>query len=564
MKIKTKINLLTLIVASILVLGLIAGSYIIVLNGLFNIEEHEAIDNSERAENYIFYKITNIDNIDKDWAFWDSSYYFMDDKNPEFIEENFVESTFYTLNINSILYFDLNDSFFYGEYYNLDEEEFTDIPEGLINSLTELDAIVNPKSQGSVSGFIQADGELYIVAINPVLTSNVDGIPKGNLVMAREVSREYITGISDEININLEVTKIPDLNNKNTEIYDKISRVISYSSNEDEIYAKSLIYDINGLPVAELTVTDKRELFGLGLETMVFFTGFALLLSAAVTILLNVIFEALFTRRLESVSSELKRIANTKDYKSRLKDEHDDEISLISDSANILLDTIQTNVQHLEDKNTELNKTLLKKSELIAELHHGVKNNLQYIISLLGIKSLKIRDPEALEVINDATGRIKYLGMIHDDLYRKEERKTLFFKSHLFDLTNLIMEGLPEEKREKISVQITGDEFETDLSYAIPLSTAIYELIKNSTEHAFGEGRGNIGIELEKKNSGLRISIKDDGSGLDESGSGEFSFGINFARNIITKQLSGTMKNIGSEAGTCWVISLTDTAGDKK
>lgn len=97
MKIKTKINLLTLIVASILVLGLIAGSYIIVLNGLFNIEEHEAIDNSERAENYIFYKITNIDNIDKDWAFWDSSYYFMDDKNPEFIEENFVESTFYTL-----------------------------------------------------------------------------------------------------------------------------------------------------------------------------------------------------------------------------------------------------------------------------------------------------------------------------------------------------------------------------------------------------------------------------------------------------------------------------------
>jgi two-component sensor histidine kinase len=325
-----------------------------------------------------------------------------------------------------------------------------------------------------------------------------------------------------------------------------------------------MISDISDRPVAVLTVTEKRDLFALGLSTVTFFSGYVLILCAAVIIILNITFESLFTRRLESVSSELKRIAGTKDYESRLKDEHDDEISLISDSGNILLETIQRNVQHLEEKNRELNGTLLKKSELIAELHHRVKNNLQYIISLLGIKSLKIKDPEALEVINDATGRIKYLGMIHDDLYRKEERKTLLFKTHLFDLTNLIMESLPEEKREKISVQITGDEFETDLSYAIPLSTALYELIKNSTEHAFEKKGGNIKIDLKKSDSELMIKVEDDGTGIENSGSKEFSFGINFAKNIITKQLSGTMENIRSEKGTCWLISLKKTGTDEE
>jgi two-component sensor histidine kinase/sensor domain CHASE-containing protein len=547
----------------VLISGLIAGTYIIMLNGLFNIEEHEAIDNSERAENYIYYKISELDRINKDWAFWDSSYYFMDDKNSEFIEENFVDSTYYNLKINSILYFDLNSTLFYGEYYNLDDDEFTNIPKGLLDSLTEQSSVKNPDISESQAGFLEADDCLYIVAINPVLTSNIEGTPKGTLVMAREVSKEYLSQISDEINIKLRLTLFPDLNGENTEINDN-SRLISYGPNEDEIYVKSMISDISDRPVAVLTVTEKRDLFALGLSTVTFFSGYVLILCAAVIIILNITFESLFTRRLESVSSELKRIAGTKDYESRLKDEHDDEISLISDSGNILLETIQRNVQHLEEKNRELNGTLLKKSELIAELHHRVKNNLQYIISLLGIKSLKIKDPEALEVINDATGRIKYLGMIHDDLYRKEERKTLLFKTHLFDLTNLIMESLPEEKREKISVQITGDEFETDLSYAIPLSTALYELIKNSTEHAFEKKGGNIKIDLKKSDSELMIKVEDDGTGIENSGSKEFSFGINFAKNIITKQLSGTMENIRSEKGTCWLISLKKTGTDEE
>ncbi|EHQ35060.1 CHASE4 domain-containing protein [Methanoplanus limicola] len=547
-----------------LILGLIAGTYIIVLNGLFNIEEHEAIDNSERAENYIYYKISDVDRINKDWAFWDSSYYFMDDKNTEFIGENFVDSTYYNLKINSILYFDLNSTLFYGEYYNLDDDEFTNIPKGLLDSIKEHISVKGPDPSEGIAGFMEADGNLHIVSINPVLTSNMDGTPKGILVMTKEVSGEYLSEISDEINIELELTGITGLNREYPEINGMNSRLISYGPDEEEIYVKSMISDISDRPVAVLTVTDSRDLFALGLSTVTFFSGYVLILCAAVVIILNITFESLFTRRLESVSYELKRIASTKDYESRLKDEHDDEISLISDSGNILLETIQRNVQHLEEKNRELNRTLLKKSELIAELHHRVKNNLQYIISLLGIKSLKIKDPEALEVINDATGRIKYLGMIHDDLYRKEERKTLLFKSHLFDLANLIMEGMSEEKREKISVQITGDEFETDLSYAIPLSTALYELIKNSTEHAFDQKGGRIDIDIKKSNSGIIIKVKDDGTGIGNPEGKEFSFGINFAKNIITKQLSGTMENIRSETGTCWLISLKKIGTDEE
>ncbi|MBN2734412.1 MAG: hypothetical protein JXQ82_06125 [Methanomicrobiaceae archaeon] len=563
MEIKAKVNLLTFITAIILVIGIAAGSYFIVLGGLLEVEEHQVIEDSLRAENYIDYKIFSLNKINIDWALWDPTYYFMDDQNPGYIEENLPDVTFINLNVDAILFFDEHGSLFYGRYYDHNEEEFSEIPEDLTDSLMELEFVKKPEVSDRNFGILKADGRIYIVSVNPILRSDLTGPPKGSFVMAKELSDDYFAEISDEINYNLEFSEISDKDSVIEIAPSDKPRILSYINNEDWISVTSFFYDLTGKPVAELKIVEQRNLFRLGSATILFYSIFAILLCAAIIVIMNLFLDSLFIKRIESISAGLRRIAEEGDYSARINDDIGDEISSISNSANILLLKIEDSIKCLEINNRELKRTLDRKSNLVAELHHRVKNNLQYIISLLGIKSMRITDEKALEVINEATNRIKYLGMIHDDLYNKENKESLLFKEHLIDLTDLILNGIKSSKREKISVQIKGDDFEISLSYAIPLSTALYELIKNSVEHAFDEKGGVIDIELIRTDSDLTIILMDNGKGLKKSDSGTFGFGINNAKNIVTKQLSGTIESMKRDTGTCWIIRISGNLQEK-
>ncbi|WFN36359.1 sensor histidine kinase [Methanomicrobium antiquum] len=333
--------------------------------------------------------------------------------------------------------------------------------------------------------------------------------------------------------------------------------LIVYSEGDDEISLISPVYSIEDEIAGYIKVTNERELFRLGFGSLLLNFIFAIITCIVVVIIISYFLESIITRRLEFFSYELEKIAENENYNVRLREEGDDEISSIIRSANILLDKIQGSVESLEEKNLELSRVLDKKSELIGELHHRVKNNLQYIISLLGIKSLRIKDEIALDVINEATNRIKYLGIIHDDLYNKEDKATLLLKENFESLAKLILDGLKQEKREKISIKISGDEIEAKLSNAVLLSTAMYELLKNSVDHAFDETGGNIEISLKEDKKEVIIKVCDDGVGMKKQRCiGETGFGLRNARDIITKQISGTLESTDMERGTSWIITI--------
>lgn len=556
MRIKRKVNLLIILTVALLLAGFLFGLFFFGIENLEKIEQHELEKDSLAAENYLYYKISSVNQLNRDWSYWDSSYYFMDDMDSYYIEENLPESTFTNLELDAILYFDKKGEFFYGRYYDFEENKFTEIPGNFIKKVKESNYVKTPSFYSNRAGIIDADGDIYIVTINPLLKSNLDGPVNGVFVMAKKLSGDYFAGISKEINQKMEFLDLDSYEKLN--LPSEFSEpLIVYSEGDDEISLISPVYSIEDEIAGYIKVTNERELFRLGFGSLLLNFIFAIITCIVVVIIISYFLESIITRRLEFFSYELEKIAENENYNVRLREEGDDEISSIIRSANILLDKIQGSVESLEEKNLELSRVLDKKSELIGELHHRVKNNLQYIISLLGIKSLRIKDEIALDVINEATNRIKYLGIIHDDLYNKEDKATLFLKENFESLAKLILDGLKQEKREKISIKISGDEIEAKLSNAILLSTAIYELLKNSVDHAFDETGGNIYISLKEDNKGVIIKVFDDGIGMQKQRcTGETGFGLRNARDIITKQLSGTLESTDIEKGTSWIITI--------
>src|SRR5579872_38501 len=65
-----------------------------------------------------------------------------------------------------------------------------------------------------------------------------------------------------------------------------------------------------------------------------------------------------------------------------------------------------------------LEQAVHEKEELLKEVHHRVKNNLQVLSSLLNLRSRGVVGPEALRALRDSHDRIHALALIHELLYQ--------------------------------------------------------------------------------------------------------------------------------------------------
>ncbi|WFN36360.1 hypothetical protein L1994_09455 [Methanomicrobium antiquum] len=192
MRIKRKVNLLIILTVALLLAGFLFGLFFFGIENLEKIEQHELEKDSLAAENYLYYKISSVNQLNRDWSYWDSSYYFMDDMDSYYIEENLPESTFTNLELDAILYFDKKGEFFYGRYYDFEENKFTEIPGNFIKKVKESNYVKTPSFYSNRAGIIDADGDIYIVTINPLLKSNLDGPVNGVFVMAKKLSGDYL------------------------------------------------------------------------------------------------------------------------------------------------------------------------------------------------------------------------------------------------------------------------------------------------------------------------------------------------------------------------------------
>ncbi len=65
-----------------------------------------------------------------------------------------------------------------------------------------------------------------------------------------------------------------------------------------------------------------------------------------------------------------------------------------------------------------LKQAILEKEQLLKEVHHRVKNNLQVLTSLLNLRSRVAGGKEAVLALRDSHDRIHALALIHELLYR--------------------------------------------------------------------------------------------------------------------------------------------------
>ena len=202
-------------------------------------------------------------------------------------------------------------------------------------------------------------------------------------------------------------------------------------------------------------------------------------------------------------------------------------------------------------------KTSLKeKEELLGEIHHRVKNNLQIISSLLDLSSMRTHDLDAIDLFTDARAKIYTMALIHSQLYQSTRFDQIDMESHIHELVGFLSQiyaaGLITPVIECSGVYLP-------LTQAIPCALVANELFSNAYKHAFKEGqKGTIEIAM-KRSAGdtITLSLKDDGIGIPDDVDiyKTDSLGLKLVRNLVQQQLKGDIQ-VKRDKGTGFIIEF--------
>lgn len=166
--------------------------------------------------------------------------------------------------------------------------------------------------------------------------------------------------------------------------------------------------------------------------------------------------------------------------------------------------------------NISIKRKMRENELLLKELHHRVKNNLQFISSLFSLQLAKLNDPNTKRLMNESLQKVKAMAMLHDRLRLTGKKdSSLDLKGFVTELTNsLSLSYGIDPDQIKLYYKWKSENFDVDSYNSIGL--IINEMITNSFKHC---DQDNLSIKLGfYENAQFKmIRYADNGPGLDKN-----------------------------------------------
>lgn len=227
--------------------------------------------------------------------------------------------------------------------------------------------------------------------------------------------------------------------------------------------------------------------------------------------------------KLEELSAKSKLAERDKIIAERkIKEQRSFQVVLIGISLLILLiaaliynryDIKRRNNNVLEEKNAIIQRSLNEKELLLNEIHHRVKNNLQFIRSMLNLQSRYVHDKHAASVLLDINNRVQTMALVHQKLYQEDNLKGVEMKSFLNSLIENLLYSFKIE-RNALELKTDIETVSLDIDIANSIGLIINELLTNAIKYALPEnGRGSLEIILKQEEDTLLLRVSDSGSG---------------------------------------------------
>lgn len=195
-------------------------------------------------------------------------------------------------------------------------------------------------------------------------------------------------------------------------------------------------------------------------------------------------------------------------------------------------------------RDQSLHDSLAQKDDLMREIHHRVKNNLQVISSLLSLQQRGLKDSAAREAVMDTRQRITALALVYRALYQGPDLKRVDLRPFLEELTAQLMSAdamTPGAAR----TEVHADPLVIDPDRLAPLALFAVEAISVAQKRPPEERGSALYVEFHVRGPQAELSIRDEGGAIAEEPQG-------VSRTLMTafaRQLGGALSYETPAAG---------------
>ena len=260
---------------------------------------------------------------------------------------------------------------------------------------------------------------------------------------------------------------------------------------------------------------------------------------------------------------------NLEDYKTT------DYISGAIDTAFILVVTYVVVFQFIKfneevnRKNNEKNKTLERhyniiklqdkvKANLLKEVHHRVKNNLQMVNSMIHFQNRTTNDKNTKAILENVEQRILTMAKLHEKIYQTANFEVI----DMYDYLNeLVADLLKISDTTKTTYKLVVDaDIKLTNETVLYVGLLVSELVINALKHAFEDVGGKLLISLKKIDRlDYELKVADNGKGFDLEVLNNLnkSLGQRLIKSFV-RQINGEIVIDSNEKGSQFTIVFTE------
>ena len=233
---------------------------------------------------------------------------------------------------------------------------------------------------------------------------------------------------------------------------------------------------------------------------------------------------------------------------------------LFADMVGLLMARVE-----VERHNNEL---LLEKETLLRELQHRIKNMLNTMSSLLTLQAGAIREPAALDAVNDIRGRFAGMEVLYDQLYRTNGQGSVPLAPYLTTLVRRVVDMFPNAAGVELSLRV--DEFFMNAKRLSSLGLIVNELVTNAMKYAFVDRHtgARLTVRCTRESGTITLTLADNGVGMPVATREALrslafganvelgSFGITIVQALV-QQLDGTV-TYAHDHGTVVTVAIPE------
>jgi sensor domain CHASE-containing protein/HPt (histidine-containing phosphotransfer) domain-containing protein len=407
----------------------------VLLAGFLKVEREDTERNMRRVLDAFGETVNNLSVKAADWAKWDDTYKFMQDRNPQYIESNLTDATLSELKIDFILFYDQKGDLFCSQCRQQKNKIAKALHDTLLATIGRDSALVRHRSEQSVvSGRMNLQcGPMNIVS-RPILTSQGKGPKRGTLIFGDRVEKDDVDRIAQITHLMLTIHPwdLPQPPSDVAAAKEKITSerpIFVTPHSEDTIAGYARISDLSGNPILLAHIDLPRDIYHQGTRTIRYLLYCIISAGVFFAVVLMALLQKIVVSRIGKLSADANAIAASGDHSARVNVDGKDELARLAASINGMLSALERVEAQLRGRNADMRLIMNTVPSGLVSMDESYRINPEYSKSaetIIGKKDLARM--EFFEAIG-LTGR------------RAGDRKRL---SEFFD--TLLLEPLPEQE----------------------------------------------------------------------------------------------------------------------